>query len=74
MELREVLAAWPAEGITRVLVEGGPSLAGRSCPRDLVDEVVIAHGTEKLGAIGRKPADSRGLEFLDDPRAVADGR
>lgn len=65
--LHVVLESLAAEGITRVLVEGGPTIAGAFLAADLVDEVVIGHGTEKLGSIGRKPADDHGLEFLDDP-------
>ena len=67
LSLEVVLESLAAEGLTRVLVEGGPTIAGAFLAADLVDEVVIGHGTEKLGAIGRKPADSHGLEFLDDP-------
>ena len=67
LSLEVVLESLAAEGVTRVLVEGGPTIAGAFLAADLVDEVVIGHGTEKLGAKGRKPADGHGLEFLDDP-------
>ena len=44
--------------------EGGPTIAGAFLAADLVDEVVIGHGTEALGTKGRMPAGDRGLEFL----------
>ena len=53
-----------AEGVTRVLVEGGPTIAGAFLAADLVDEVVIGHGTETLGSKGRMPVGDHGLEFL----------
>jgi diaminohydroxyphosphoribosylaminopyrimidine deaminase / 5-amino-6-(5-phosphoribosylamino)uracil reductase len=64
LSLVVVLESLAAEGVTRVLVEGGPTIAGAFLAADLVDEVVIAHGTEALGAVGRKPAGDQGLEFL----------
>jgi diaminohydroxyphosphoribosylaminopyrimidine deaminase/5-amino-6-(5-phosphoribosylamino)uracil reductase len=52
--------------VTRVLVEGGPTIASSLLAADLADEVVIARGTEPLGAEGRRPFGDRGLEVLDD--------
>jgi diaminohydroxyphosphoribosylaminopyrimidine deaminase/5-amino-6-(5-phosphoribosylamino)uracil reductase len=66
LNLAVVLESLAAEGVTRVLVEGGPTIAGAFLAADLVDEIVIGHGTESLGADGRKPAGDRGLEFLRD--------
>jgi diaminohydroxyphosphoribosylaminopyrimidine deaminase/5-amino-6-(5-phosphoribosylamino)uracil reductase len=65
-----------------VLVEGGPTIAGAFLSADLVDEVMIGHGSERLGAKGRKPAGEQGLEFLDradrwlqvDERRLGDDR
>jgi diaminohydroxyphosphoribosylaminopyrimidine deaminase / 5-amino-6-(5-phosphoribosylamino)uracil reductase len=66
LSLEVVLESLAAEGVTRVLVEGGPTIAGAILAADLVDEVVIGHGTEALGSKGRKPAGDHGLEFLAD--------
>jgi diaminohydroxyphosphoribosylaminopyrimidine deaminase/5-amino-6-(5-phosphoribosylamino)uracil reductase len=66
VSLAVVLESLAAEGVTRVLVEGGPTIAGAILAADLVDEVVIGHGTEALGSKGRKPAGEHGLEFLED--------
>ena len=41
--------------------------AGALLAADLVDEVVIAHGTEALGSKGRKPVGNDGLEVLAQP-------
>ena len=64
LSLVVVLESLAAEGVTRVLVEGGPTIAGAFLAADLVDEVVIGHGTEALGSTGRKPAGDHGLELL----------
>ena len=61
-----MLRSLARDGVTRVLVEGGPTISSALLAADLVDEVVIARGTEPLGADGRKPFGERGLEALDD--------
>jgi diaminohydroxyphosphoribosylaminopyrimidine deaminase / 5-amino-6-(5-phosphoribosylamino)uracil reductase len=64
LDLAVVIESLAAEGVTRVLVEGGPTIAAGFLDADLVDEVVIGHGSEPLGANGRPPVGARGLEFL----------
>jgi diaminohydroxyphosphoribosylaminopyrimidine deaminase/5-amino-6-(5-phosphoribosylamino)uracil reductase len=64
LSLDVVLESLGAEGVTRVLVEGGPTIADAFLAADLVDEVVIGHGTEPLGSKGRTPVGDHGLEFL----------
>src|SRR5262245_18726877 len=66
LSLAVTLECLAAEGVTRVLVEGGPTIAEAFLKADLVDEVVIGHGSEKLGATGRMPVGGGGLEFLRD--------
>jgi diaminohydroxyphosphoribosylaminopyrimidine deaminase/5-amino-6-(5-phosphoribosylamino)uracil reductase len=66
LSLAVALESLAAEGVTRVLVEGGPTIADAFLKADLVDEVVIGHGTETLGASGRLPVGGSGLEFLHD--------
>ena len=61
-----MLQSLAKDGVTRVLVEGGPTIASALVDADLADEVIIARGTEPLGAAGRKPFGERGLEVLDD--------
>lgn len=67
LDLDAVLRSLGRDGVTRVLVEGGPTISAALLAADLVDEVVIARGTEALGGTGRKPFGIRGLEVLDDP-------
>ncbi len=66
LSLRAVLASLKDDGITRLLVEGGPHVAGSFVAADLVDEAVIAHGTERLEAAGVRPLADRGLEAFAD--------
>ena len=64
LSLAVALESLGAEGVTRVLVEGGPTIAGAFLDADLVDELVIGRGTEMLGSKGRMPVGDHGLEFL----------
>ncbi len=66
VDLGAVLSALARDGVTRVLVEGGPTIASALLAADLVDELVIAQGTETIGASGRKPFGEHGLELIDD--------
>jgi diaminohydroxyphosphoribosylaminopyrimidine deaminase/5-amino-6-(5-phosphoribosylamino)uracil reductase len=66
LDLLAVLRSLAQDGVTRVLVEGGPTISSALLTADLVDEVVIARGTERLGPDGRKPFGGQGLEVLDD--------
>jgi diaminohydroxyphosphoribosylaminopyrimidine deaminase/5-amino-6-(5-phosphoribosylamino)uracil reductase len=66
LDLAAVLRALALDGVTRVLVEGGPTIASALLAADLGDEVVIAQGTEPIGSGGRKPFGALGLEVLDD--------
>jgi diaminohydroxyphosphoribosylaminopyrimidine deaminase/5-amino-6-(5-phosphoribosylamino)uracil reductase len=66
LDLGAVLASLARNGVTRVLVEGGPTISAALLAADLVDEMVLARGTEPLGPNGRKPFGSRGIEVLDD--------
>jgi diaminohydroxyphosphoribosylaminopyrimidine deaminase/5-amino-6-(5-phosphoribosylamino)uracil reductase len=66
LDLDAVARSLAKDGVTRVLVEGGPTISGALLAADLADEVIIARGTEPLGASGRKPFGGRGLEVLDD--------
>ena len=66
LDLEAVLQSLAKDGVTRVLVEGGPTISSALLAADLADEIVIARGTEPLGAAGRKPFGEQGLEALDD--------
>ena len=57
----ELLAA---RGITRLMVEGGPTLAAALIAADLVDEAVLFHAAKVVGA--------EGLDALDAGRGGPD--
>jgi diaminohydroxyphosphoribosylaminopyrimidine deaminase/5-amino-6-(5-phosphoribosylamino)uracil reductase len=61
-----VLHSLYGDGVTRVMVEGGPTVSAAFLEAGLVDEAVIARGTEALGGRGRKPLGSFGLEVFED--------
>jgi diaminohydroxyphosphoribosylaminopyrimidine deaminase / 5-amino-6-(5-phosphoribosylamino)uracil reductase len=66
--VRDALETLATRGITRVLVEGGPSVARAFLDADLIDEVVIYQGPEPAGGDSLMPFINEGLE-----RVVASG-
>lgn len=66
LQLEAVLQSLAGDGVTRVLVEGGPTIASALLTADLADEIIIGRGTVAVGSRGRKPFGDRGLEVLDD--------
>ena len=64
--IKEALDQLAKRGITRVLVEGGPSVAHAFLDGDLVDEAVIYRGSRPAGSDGLLPFVSEGLDRLTD--------
>jgi diaminohydroxyphosphoribosylaminopyrimidine deaminase/5-amino-6-(5-phosphoribosylamino)uracil reductase len=64
--IREALDQLARRGITRLLVEGGPSVAHVMLEADLVDEVVIYQGLKPAGPDGLLPFGDEGLDRLTD--------
>jgi len=64
--IREALDQLARRGITRLLVEGGPSVAHVLLDGDLVDEAVIYQGSSPAGSDGLLPFVSEGLDRLTD--------
>ncbi len=62
--IHEALAQLARRGITRVLVEGGPSVAHVLLDADLVDEAVIYRGARPAGNDGLLPFADQGLDRL----------
>ena len=52
LDLDEVLKVLAGEGITRLMVEGGPKLAGAIVAADLVDEAALLRGEKTIGDDG----------------------
>lgn len=67
LNLRQVLRVLAEEGITRLLVEGGPVTARAFLDAGFVDEAVIFKGAKALGADGLLPLADRDLGEFDEP-------
>jgi diaminohydroxyphosphoribosylaminopyrimidine deaminase/5-amino-6-(5-phosphoribosylamino)uracil reductase len=52
LDLAAVLRLLAGRGITRLMVEGGPTLAASLIAADLVDEVILFHASKIVGADG----------------------
>jgi diaminohydroxyphosphoribosylaminopyrimidine deaminase/5-amino-6-(5-phosphoribosylamino)uracil reductase len=70
LDLREVLAALAARGITRVLVEGGAELAASLLRAHLVDRLAWFRGPVLIGADGHAAIGALGVDAIVDVLAV----
>jgi diaminohydroxyphosphoribosylaminopyrimidine deaminase/5-amino-6-(5-phosphoribosylamino)uracil reductase len=52
------------EGVTRLMIEGGPTIATAFLDEGLVDEVAVFQGAGTIGASGLLPFREHGLERL----------
>jgi len=66
ISLQETLETLAGLGITRVLVEGGPSVARSFLDADLVDEAVIYQGPKPAGDDALSPFAGDGLDRLTE--------
>jgi diaminohydroxyphosphoribosylaminopyrimidine deaminase/5-amino-6-(5-phosphoribosylamino)uracil reductase len=64
LELREVLGWLSATGITRLMVEGGPTLAAAFIAADLVDEAVLFRSPKIVGPDGIEALASGAMAAL----------
>jgi diaminohydroxyphosphoribosylaminopyrimidine deaminase/5-amino-6-(5-phosphoribosylamino)uracil reductase len=64
LDLEEVLKVLAGEGITRLMVEGGPTVAGAIAAAGLVDEVALLRGEKAIGANGIEPLEGMPLNGL----------
>jgi len=64
IDVQDAMETLADRGITRVLVEGGPSVARAFLDADLVDEAVIYQGPEPAGADGLTPFAGDSLDRL----------
>jgi diaminohydroxyphosphoribosylaminopyrimidine deaminase/5-amino-6-(5-phosphoribosylamino)uracil reductase len=62
LAVRDALETLASRGITRVLVEGGPSVARAFLDADLIDEAVIYQGSKPVGPGGLLPFVGDGLD------------
>jgi diaminohydroxyphosphoribosylaminopyrimidine deaminase / 5-amino-6-(5-phosphoribosylamino)uracil reductase len=64
LDLKDVLEFLAAKGITRLMVEGGPTLGAALIAADLVDETVLFHADKVVGAGGIEALDGASLAKL----------
>jgi diaminohydroxyphosphoribosylaminopyrimidine deaminase/5-amino-6-(5-phosphoribosylamino)uracil reductase len=64
LDLQQVLKALAEQGIMRLMVEGGPTLAASFVESDLVDEAVLLHGAKPIGAGGIDPLEGMPIDAL----------
>jgi diaminohydroxyphosphoribosylaminopyrimidine deaminase/5-amino-6-(5-phosphoribosylamino)uracil reductase len=62
LAIEDVLHTLANRGITRVLVEGGPSVARALLDADLIDEAAIYQGPRAVGEGGLQPFVTEGLD------------
>jgi diaminohydroxyphosphoribosylaminopyrimidine deaminase/5-amino-6-(5-phosphoribosylamino)uracil reductase len=65
LDLAAVLKLLAARGVTRLMVEGGPTLASAFIAADLVDEALLFHSPIRIGDDGLTALDPRARTTLD---------
>src|SRR3984885_3861226 len=70
LDLKDVLEFLAAKGITRLMVEGGPTLAAALIAADLVAETVLFHADKVVGADGIEALDGASLAMLKQRLAL----
>ena len=68
LDLRAVLRQLAGRGITRLMVEGGPTIAAAFVTADLVDEAVLFHSAMVVGADGIDALEGFPLSALTQGR------
>jgi diaminohydroxyphosphoribosylaminopyrimidine deaminase/5-amino-6-(5-phosphoribosylamino)uracil reductase len=62
LDLNDVLKSLAEQGITRLMVEGGPKVAGAFAAAGLVDELALLRGAKTIGADGIAPLEGMPLD------------
>ncbi|MFI4972331.1 MAG: RibD family protein, partial [Hyphomicrobiales bacterium] len=62
LDLEEVLKVLAEQGITRLMIEGGPKVAGAIAAAGLVDELAVLRGEKTIGAGGIAPLEGMPLD------------
>jgi diaminohydroxyphosphoribosylaminopyrimidine deaminase/5-amino-6-(5-phosphoribosylamino)uracil reductase len=65
LDLTAVLKLLAARGVTRLMVEGGPTLASAFIAGDLVDEALLFHSPIRIGDDGLTALEPRARTMLD---------
>jgi diaminohydroxyphosphoribosylaminopyrimidine deaminase/5-amino-6-(5-phosphoribosylamino)uracil reductase len=64
LDVRQVTKTLAGEGITRLMVEGGPTVAASFVSAELVDEAFLFRGEKSIGASGIDPLEGMPLDAL----------
>jgi diaminohydroxyphosphoribosylaminopyrimidine deaminase / 5-amino-6-(5-phosphoribosylamino)uracil reductase len=64
LDLQQVVRMLAEQGITRLMVEGGPTVAASFVAADLVDDAVLLRGEKPIGASGIDPLEDMPLDRL----------
>ncbi len=64
LDLNEILKVLAEQGITRLMVEAGPRIAGAFAAANLVDELVLLRGAKTIGATGIEAIDGMKIDGL----------
>ena len=64
LDLNQILKALADQGITRCLVEGGPTVASSFVAANLVDEAILVRGEKTIGDTGIGPLEGMPLEAM----------
>jgi diaminohydroxyphosphoribosylaminopyrimidine deaminase/5-amino-6-(5-phosphoribosylamino)uracil reductase len=64
LDLEEVLKVLAEQGITRLMVEGGPQVAGAMAAANLVDELALLRGEKTIGETGIDPLEDMPIDGL----------
>jgi diaminohydroxyphosphoribosylaminopyrimidine deaminase/5-amino-6-(5-phosphoribosylamino)uracil reductase len=64
LDVEEVLKVLGEQGITRLMVEGGPRVAGAVAAANLVDEMALLRGEKSIGATGIEPLEGMSIDGL----------
>ena len=65
LDLREALKLLAERGITRLMVEGGPTVASAFVEADLVDEAIFFHSPTVIGEEGLPALEPRAAKLLN---------
>ena len=64
LDLEEVLKVLAGQGITRLMVEGGPKVAAGFAAANLVDELALLRGEKNIGATGIEALEGMPIDGL----------
>ena len=64
LDLQDALEVLAGKGITRLMVEGGPTLAAAFLAADLIDEAILFHSDKVVGPDGIDALDASAMTVL----------